>query len=59
MRGKVLAYGAIIRSGQANPEQLGNILAKLVSLSAKRSYLSIPAHNIIIEAFSQVSLSFL
>ena len=56
MRGKILCYGAIIRSGQANAEQLGDILQKLVSLSAKRSYLAIPAHKIIIEGFQQVCL---
>ena len=54
MRGKILCYGAIIRSGQANAEQLGDILQKLVSLSAKRSYLAIPAHKIVIEGFQQV-----
>ncbi len=55
MRGKILCYGAIIRSGQADAEQLGTISEKLVSLSSKRSYLATPAHKIIIEGFDQVN----
>lgn len=57
MRGKILCYGAIIRSGEANAEQLGTISEKLVSLSSKRSYLATPAHKIIIEGFDQVNKS--
>jgi hypothetical protein len=55
MRGKVLCYGAIIRSCQAGPEELGNILESLVTLATKRSYLAAPAYKFIVEALSQVT----
>ena len=54
MRGRMLSYGAVIRSGKASPDQLGFILEKLLSLSSKRSYLATPAYNFIIEALGQV-----
>jgi len=54
MRGRMMSYGAVIRSGQASPEQLGIMVEKLLWLSSKRSYLSIPAHTFIVEAMSQV-----
>ena len=57
MRGKMLSYGAVVRSGQATVEQLGIVVDKLLLLSSKRSYLSLPAHTFIAEAFNQVPLS--
>lgn len=51
----MLCYGAVIRSGQANSEQLGEVIEKLSGLSSKRSYLIIPAYKIIIEALDQLT----
>jgi len=56
MRGKMLSYGAVIRSGQASAEQLGIALDKLLGLASKRSYLSLPAYTFIVEAFNQVPI---
>lgn len=53
--GRFLCLGAILRSGRAKVEELGDICKKLVEISTKKSYLSVAAIKFIVDYFPHIS----
>ena len=55
MCGRMLCYGAILRSKRATLSDLGIIFEKLIVLSGKRSYLSVAAIKFLVDHLENIT----